>query len=188
MIEAAAKSYLEATRFDSEFAWLSWAGTVWRLSAGPRVIYIKRAAALRAERDRLSWLAGRLPVPELLGFYQAAGDEWLITREVPGVPLYHLSVGWEPDRVAHRFGELLREIHSVDASTCPFGVRTPGNVLIHGCPTCWSKTAGSRALWTWGARGWAILVTTWPRAYGASTTTSAQATERGSWIRTAPPR
>jgi aminoglycoside phosphotransferase len=131
-VSAAAQSALEAERFDTEFAWLSWAGTVWRLSAGSRVVYVKRAAALRAERDRLAWLAGRLPVPELLGFYEAAGDEWLITREVPGVPLYHASLGWEPERVAGRFAEILRDIHSLDASTCPFGERAPGRVLIHG--------------------------------------------------------
>jgi aminoglycoside phosphotransferase len=131
-INAAARSLLDAPAFDGEFAWLSWAGTVWRLTAGTGVIYVKRAASLGPERDRLSWLAGRLPVPELLGFFRDSGDDWLITREVPGVPLYHLSLGWEPERIAHRLGEILRDIHSVDATTCPFGTPAPGNVLIHG--------------------------------------------------------
>ena len=54
---------------------------------GTNVVYVKRASALRAERDLLVWPAGRVPVPELIGFYQADGDEWLLTREVPGVPL-----------------------------------------------------------------------------------------------------
>jgi aminoglycoside phosphotransferase len=131
-VSVAAHAALGAKGFDSEFAWLSWAGTVWRLSAGSRAVYVKRASSLSAERDRLAWLAQRLPVPELLGFFQAAGDEWLLTREVPGVPLYHPSLGWEPERIARRFGEILREIHSVDASACPFGTKAPGHVLIHG--------------------------------------------------------
>ncbi len=131
-VNRAAQAAVGAGRFDSEFAWLSWAGTVWRLSAGSSVVYVKRASALSAERERLEWLAGRLPVPELIGFYRADGDEWLITREVPGVPLYHPSIGWAPERIARRFGEILREIHSVDASDCPFGAKTPGSVLIHG--------------------------------------------------------
>jgi aminoglycoside phosphotransferase len=131
-VSGAARAALDARRFDSEFAWLSWAGTVWRLTAGSGVVYVKRAAALSAERERLVWLAGRLPVPELVGFYRAAGDEWLVTREVPGVPLYHPSLGWEPERIARRFGEILREIHSIDASACPFGEKAPGHVLIHG--------------------------------------------------------
>jgi aminoglycoside phosphotransferase len=132
IVRVAVEARIGAQSFDTEFAWLSWAGTVWRVSAGSNVLYVKRAAALRAERDRLVWLAGRLPVPKLVGFYQAEGDEWLLTREVPGVPLYHPSRGWEPERIAGRFGEILREIHSIDASACPFGEKTAGLVLIHG--------------------------------------------------------
>jgi aminoglycoside phosphotransferase len=131
-VSTAAQAALGAQRFDSEFAWLSWAGTVWRLSVGTNAVYVKRASALRAERDRLVWLAGRVPVPDLIGFYRADGDEWLLTREVPGVPLYDPSLGWEPERIARRFGEILRDIHSLDASSCPFGEKAPGHVLIHG--------------------------------------------------------
>jgi len=131
-VSVAAQAALDADAFDSEFAWLSWAGTVWRLTAASRVVYVKRASSLTAERDRLAWLAGRPPVPGLVAFYQAQGDDWLLTREVPGVPLYHLSLGWEPQRIARRFGEILRDIHSIDASACPFGQNAPGHVLIHG--------------------------------------------------------
>ena len=71
-------------------------------------------------------------MPELVGFFHAYGDDWLLTRELPGVHLYHESLGWEPARVARRFGEILREIHATDPSECPFGDASPGNVLIHG--------------------------------------------------------
>ncbi|HVC77455.1 MAG TPA: phosphotransferase [Candidatus Micrarchaeaceae archaeon] len=131
-VRTAAEAALGATRFEGEFAWLSWGGTVWRLSAGSLVVYVKRAAALSAERDRLAWLSGRLPVPEVIGFYQAEGDDWLLTREMPGVPLYHPSIGWEPERIAARFGEILREIHSIAATTCPFGKKAASRVFIHG--------------------------------------------------------
>lgn len=115
-----------------EFAWMSWAGTVWRLSEGGRAVYVKRAADLAAERDRLAWLRGRWPVPEPLGFFHASGDDWLLTREVPGVPMYHPSIGWKPERVAAKLGTILRRLHSADAAGCPFGIRKPGHVLIHG--------------------------------------------------------
>jgi aminoglycoside phosphotransferase len=131
-VRTAAEVALGTTRFISELAWLSWAGTVWRLGGESGGVYVKRAASLTSERDRLTWLAGRLPVPELVGFLHASGDDWLLTRELPGVPLYHASLGWDPARVARRFGEILREIHSIDPSGCPFGDSAPGNVLIHG--------------------------------------------------------
>jgi aminoglycoside phosphotransferase len=131
-VRSAAEDALGTKRFTSELAWLSWAGTVWRLRGESGGVYVKRAAALTSERDRLAWLAGRLPVPELIGFMHASGDDWLLTRELPGVPMYHASLGLEPARVARRFGEILREIHSIDAAGCPFGVSAPGNVLIHG--------------------------------------------------------
>lgn len=131
-VRSAAEAALGAQLFSAEFAWLSWAGTVWRLAVESRAVYLKRAADLTPERDRIAWLAGRLPVPEVVGFVQAEGDDWLITRELIGVPLNRASLGWEPARVARRLGEILRDIHSTDASGCPFGEPAPGHVLIHG--------------------------------------------------------
>ena len=111
---------------------MSWAGTVWRLKAGDRGVFVKRAAALGGERDRLAWLEGRWPVPAVVGWFHDADDDWLITHGVRGVPMFHASVGWEPAQVARKLGLCLRELHAVDAAGCPFGVRKPGHVLIHG--------------------------------------------------------
>ena len=111
---------------------MSWSGTVWRLSAQDAAVYVKRAAELAAERDRLEWLKGRWPVPKVIGFFHEVGDDWLLTRAVVGVPMYHASVGWPPARVANKLGEILRDLHSTDATDCPFGTRRPGHVLIHG--------------------------------------------------------
>ncbi len=111
---------------------MSWAGTVWRLEGASGVVYVKRAHDLEDERDRTVWLAGRLPVPEVLGLFHAFGDDWLLTRAMPGMPLSDRSLGWEPSRVAQQMGEILREIHAVDAKRCPFGERRAGHVLVHG--------------------------------------------------------
>ena len=111
---------------------MSWAGTVWRLSAGDQAVFVKRAAGLAGERDRLEWLAGRWPVPEVVAFARENGDEWLVTRGVAGVPMYHPAVGWPAEHVARRYGEILRGLHAADARDCPFGIRKMGNVLIHG--------------------------------------------------------
>ena len=111
---------------------MSWAGTVWRLEGESGAVYVKRAADLEDERDRTAWFAGRVPVPEVLGLFHAFGDDWLLTRAVAGVPLSDRSLGWQPSRVARRLGEILRDIHAIDARGCPFGVGGPGRVLIHG--------------------------------------------------------
>jgi aminoglycoside phosphotransferase len=111
---------------------MSWAGTVWRLTGDRSSVFVKRAADLAGERDRLAWLAGRWPVPEAIGFFHESGDDWLVTREIPGVPMSHPSTGWAPDRAAAMLGEILRGLHATDASDCPFGTRKRGHVLIHG--------------------------------------------------------
>jgi aminoglycoside phosphotransferase len=111
---------------------MSWAGTVWRLAVGGRVVFVKRAAHLDGERDRLEWLAGRWPVPEAIGFFHEQGDDWLVTRGLRGVPMYDASVGWKPERVAATLGTILRDLHATEASDCPFGLRKPGHVLVHG--------------------------------------------------------
>jgi aminoglycoside phosphotransferase len=131
-VSAAALAAVGGTRLQKQFAWMSWAGTVWRLEGQSGAVYVKRAAHLVGEYERTKWLAGRLPVPEVLGFFNAFGDDWLLTRAVPGVPLADESLSWEPARVARRLGEILREIHATDATGCPFGERGVGHVLIHG--------------------------------------------------------
>jgi aminoglycoside phosphotransferase len=131
-VRAAALAAIGGREVAGELAWMSWAGTVWRLAGEKSSVYVKRAADLAPERDRLAWLAGRWPVPEVVGFFQAVGDDWLVTREVPGVPLYHASAAWPAERVATAFGEILRGLHATDATGCPFGVHKRGIVLVHG--------------------------------------------------------
>jgi aminoglycoside phosphotransferase len=131
-VRAAAEAAIAGAPVTEEFAWMSWAGTVWRLAGDTDSVFVKRAAKLAGERDRLAWLNGRWPVPEVVGFLQAAGDDWLITRALDGVPMFHPSVGWSPLRVAEALGEILRGLHATDATDCPFGARRPGHVLVHG--------------------------------------------------------
>jgi len=131
-VRAAASAALGGEPLSEDFAWMSWAGTVWRLSGRHGDVFVKRAARLDAERDRLEWLAGRWPVPQVIGLFQASGDDWLLTRALQGVPMYHPSVGWSPERVAASLGEILRGLHATEAGDCPFGVRKRGHVLIHG--------------------------------------------------------
>src|SRR5260370_9779137 len=86
-VRGAALAAVGGMEVSGELAWMSWAGTVWRLSGESGAVYVKRAAALAGERDRLEWRQGRLPVPDVGGFFQAAGDHWRRTPAGPRVPL-----------------------------------------------------------------------------------------------------
>ena len=132
-VAAAARAALGGGEIRHEFAWMSWAGTVWRLEGDSKSIYVKRAAHLEDERDRLEWLKGRWPVPELIGLFHGFGDDWLLTQAVRGVPMNDRSIIWDGVKTAKRLGEILRELHSIDATNCPFGGPPErGEVLVHG--------------------------------------------------------
>ena len=59
---------------------MSWSGTVWRLAVADRTVFVKRAANLAGERDRLAWLEGSWPVPGVIDFFHEADDDWLVTH------------------------------------------------------------------------------------------------------------
>src|SRR5260370_38631623 len=115
-VRAAALVATGGGRLQKELAWMSWAGTVWRLEGQSGVVYVKRAGDLQDEHDRTVWMAGRVPAPEVLGLFHAFGDDWLLKRAMPGVPLPDPSLRWQPPAVARRLGESPRHIHPVPAA------------------------------------------------------------------------
>ena len=131
-VRTAAESALAGEPLSEEFAWMSWAGTVWRLTGKEGSIFVKRAADLGPEKARLDWLERAWPVPHVIALLHDYGDDWLLTRAVDGVPMYDPSLGWPPDRVSRTFGEILKSLHAADASDCPFGEKKRGHVLVHG--------------------------------------------------------
>jgi aminoglycoside phosphotransferase len=99
---------------------------VWRLTArGRPALYLKvqsaRAApSLRGERDRLLWIAGRLPVPEVVAWAEREGHEYLLLSAVPGEPASDAATGAAARRVAALVGAALRRVHALPAAGCPF--------------------------------------------------------------------
>ncbi|WP_276611613.1 APH(3') family aminoglycoside O-phosphotransferase [Caulobacter sp. 602-2] len=102
--------------------------SVLRLTApGRPTLYLKSgagavAAEIRAEAQRLAWLAGRAPVPSVLAFVQAAGEARLLTTAVPGVSA-HDWLSAHPERGEAPVAELARmlaALHALPAADCPF--------------------------------------------------------------------
>lgn len=92
--------------------------------AGGAHAYLKTAPHngpedLVLEHDRLCWLHGRLPVPEVLGFRVTRDSQQLLISVLPGVPAHQL-VGAERDRVPAILADALRRIQAVELAGCPF--------------------------------------------------------------------
>ena len=78
------------------------------------------ARPLHAELLRLRWLAGRLPVPEVVGYEVTPDAEYLAVTRLPGVTLDHPDALVHPLRVTELLARALRELHALPARDCPF--------------------------------------------------------------------
>jgi aminoglycoside 3'-phosphotransferase-1 len=84
------------------------------------------ADALQAERDRLQWLTGRVPVPRLLGFAREGATSYLLTEALPGRSasdaLEHAAALGVPavEALASTLGAWLRTLHELPIDACPF--------------------------------------------------------------------
>lgn len=106
--------------------------TVYKLTALQGVYFLKIAGHLQKERERLEWLAGKLPVPAVRGFTRIGEKEGLLLSEIPGRNLADLSKEWSADKVVRKLAEALQRFHSAEAAECPFGENGPGRALVHG--------------------------------------------------------
>ncbi|HVO70377.1 MAG TPA: APH(3') family aminoglycoside O-phosphotransferase [Aggregatilineaceae bacterium] len=79
--------------------------------------------ALRPERDRLTWLRRRLPVPELLYYTETGARQWMLVSEIVGLPSFHEALSGHVERVVTLLAEGLKTIHRLDITGCPFDQR-----------------------------------------------------------------
>jgi aminoglycoside 3'-phosphotransferase-2 len=80
------------------------------------------AAELRDEAERLAWLQGKLPVPKVVQYLDAATGVYLVTEAIPGHDLTEFNQ--DSDVVKRQMTvELawgLRRVHALDPAGCPF--------------------------------------------------------------------
>ena len=73
-------------------AWQGDNGTVYVVLDGEQIVaYLKLAAGVQAERERLEWLERRLPVPRVLSSGAVESTEWLLLTPCRGLDLAHLK-------------------------------------------------------------------------------------------------
>ncbi|PAX07402.1 APH(3') family aminoglycoside O-phosphotransferase [Sphingomonas lenta] len=108
-------------------------GDVHRLNEPGRApLYLKHgtgdvAVAITEEMARLRWLAGRIPVPEVVRFVCTPEEAWLLSTAMPGLTAYQRLVA-RPERRRETVAALaafLRSIHELPVDECPFNAQAP---------------------------------------------------------------
>lgn len=94
--------------------------------------FLKIGEDLAPECERLRWLDGRLPAPEVVAFESLNGKDALITTAVPGTPLSTLRESKPARGIVEMLASALRAFHATDIGDCPFKASIPGSVLVHG--------------------------------------------------------
>ena len=86
--------------------------------------------SLADERERLRWLAGRVPVPRVLGYFADSTHEYLAMERVPGIPMSHPDATLHAERMAGLLARALRGLHSLPPRDCPFNMTLPVSLRL----------------------------------------------------------
>ena len=103
-------------------------------SQGP-TYYLKIAVhpfeqELLAEKERLGWLRGRLPVPTVISYATDNQHTYLLISEMPGLMAYDAHFAQDVPTVVRLLAEGLRMLHHVDIANCPFDGRLSHKVAL----------------------------------------------------------
>ncbi len=104
---------------------------VYRLVAprrATRFLKLGPAETLVAEAERLHWLAGRLPVPEVHQFIQTATHDYLLLAAIPGVDASNRSHAADLPAMIRGLAAGLRLLHALPIDDCPFDETLPSKL------------------------------------------------------------
>lgn len=80
---------------------------------------------LNDEKERLLWLQGRLPVPQVLYYGEAHSKAYLLLSEIPGKISCAEVFQVDLPRLVQKLAHSLRMIHNLPLAGCPFDRRLP---------------------------------------------------------------
>ncbi|UBV42244.1 aminoglycoside 3'-phosphotransferase [Deinococcus taeanensis] len=95
-----------------------WRGTRHVVKVQPRTPHA--VSTLQQERERLRWLAGRVPAPQVVAFEVTPDAEYLAMTRLSGMPMSHPDAQLHPERVVNLLARALRELHALPLRDCPF--------------------------------------------------------------------
>ena len=80
--------------------------------------------AIRAEKERLAYLAGRLPVPRVVHYEEVHGRAFLLMERLPGRMLCDEVYLHDPQQLVRLLAEAYTLLRRADLSDCPFDAGT----------------------------------------------------------------
>lgn len=83
------------------------------------------SSTLLQERERLRWLARRVPVPRVVGYESAGDHEYLAVTRLPGLPMSDPDATLHPERVTDLLARALHGLHALPVRECPFNMSLP---------------------------------------------------------------
>lgn len=95
---------------------------VWRSTRHVVKVEARGLGALFAEKERLRWLAGRVPVPQVVGYEVTPQHAYLAMTRLEGIDLSHPDAVLHPERNADLMARALRELHALPVEDCPFNM------------------------------------------------------------------
>jgi len=97
--------------------------SVWHVEQGYLKVNHQEHATmseLAAEKDRLQWLQGRLPVPQVYAYGSGAKCEYLYMSEIPGVMACDQRFREDMPSLIALIAEALHMVHALPQEQCPF--------------------------------------------------------------------
>lgn len=108
---------------------------MYRLEGPSRTCFLKTAefghlVDVRHEAERLAWLQGKVPVPEVLHYLEDTTGAFLVTTAVKGRDLtaFNQQAFSVKRQITVELAHGLRQLHALEVAACPFD-HTPGRQL-----------------------------------------------------------
>lgn len=121
----ALENLLSGMTFEENKIGCSEAG-VYRLRSTSGTCYLKvepESGELQTEYENISWLRGRLPVPDIMGWYGDGVRNYLLLSEIPGTMScdgYYLE---HPSAAVSVLAKGIKLLHSIEIQSCPIDNR-----------------------------------------------------------------
>jgi kanamycin kinase len=106
--------------------------SVYEIITSSQRYFLKIGPNLEKENEKLHWLKGKLPTPNVIAFTKHADTEALIMTAVEGTNLAYLAKEWGAEKVVNKLAEALLAFHSTDISSYPLSQPSKADVLVHG--------------------------------------------------------